>query len=621
MGRETAADPMVPNRSFDTTPLTEEERAARVASRKNNNALCLLLHDREGITTVMIPPAPTALIVGRKGTSGVNIPLLDDSISRLHASFSVSNECVIVADLGSTNGTWVDGRKVTSHELRAGDEVTLGSVVASIVHLPRGAVAAESYEQLRLRVAEEIERSRFFRNSFVMLTVRCNLAHMPPIRWFPEVQKRLRSIDHMAFHSSGIVQIIMPGAGWPEALVIAAACRDLEIEEQRPLLIGISKFPEAGTNADEIMERSLREALARSPRDPVSSEPTVPWYDAKGETIGPHEERPLALSSSMQELFEATGRLSRATIPILIQGETGVGKEVFARAIHDQGPRRKGPFVQLNCGALPEALAESLLFGHERGAFTGAHQRQVGAFEAAHGGTLLLDEVGDLSLHTQVTLLRILETKRVLRIGATQDVDIDVRVIAATNRDLEAMVEQGSFRRDLYYRLSGIPVMIPPLRERVEEILPLAERFLSQAGRDNPVVATSFSKDAVALFKKYAWPGNVRELHNLVERMAIMSQSTTISEKDLPPRLQAPSRANPSTNTPDAANESNPGLRELVRAYEIDLITRTLQTTGGNQAHAAEILQLPLRTLVYKLRAYNLTKFERTIGAKKSRMR
>lgn len=199
--------------------------------------------------------------------------------------------------------------------------------------------------------------------------------------------------------------------------------------------------------------------------------------------------------------------------------------------------------------------------------------------------------------------------------------DVDVRVIAATHRDVEAMVEQGSFRRDLYYRLSGIPVMIPPLRERSEEIQPLAERFLSHVGRDNPVVATSFSPDAIALLKKYAWPGNVRELRNVVERMAIMSQSPTISAKDLPPRLQAATPTNAGTNTLSTANESSIGLREQVRAYEIDLITRTLRTTGGNQAHAAQILQLPLRTLVYKLRAYNLTNFERTIGAKKSRMR
>jgi len=212
---------------------------------------------------------------------------------------------------------------------------------------------------------------------------------------------------------------------------------------------------------------------------------------------------------------------------------TGTGKEVLARLIHEGGPRRDKPLVAVNCGAIPAELLESTLFGHERGAFTGAGQQQKGLFEAADGGTIMLDEVGELPAAAQVALLRVLEEKRVRRVGATREIEVDVRVIAATHRDLEAMVEARSFRRDLFYRLNGVDVTLPPLRARREDIAPLAERFLKKAAKANGREVRSIAPEAMVLLKEYGWPGNVRELRNAVERAVVIAEAARLLDMPL----------------------------------------------------------------------------------------
>ncbi|AUX35994.1 uncharacterized protein SOCE836_081980 [Sorangium cellulosum] len=243
-------------------------------------------------------------------------------------------------------------------------------------------------------------------------------------------------------------------------------------------------------------------------------------------------------AAAMLALYEQAARAARSLISVLILGETGVGKEVLARTLHARSPRAGGPYVELNCAALPPSLLESELFGHEKSAFTGASQARPGLLESAHGGTLFLDEIGELPLAFQAKLLRVLEDRKVLRIGGRTPRRIDLRFVAATNRDLEAEVARGAFRQDLYFRLNGISLVVPPLRERVAEIGPLADRFLEEACRQlEQRSAPRLSPEALAVLEAYAWPGNVRELRNVIERAAVLCAGDSVEPADLPPHL------------------------------------------------------------------------------------
>jgi two-component system response regulator AtoC len=313
---------------------------------------------------------------------------------------------------------------------------------------------------------------------------------------------------------------------------------------------------------------------------------------------------------AMRTLYAEAARVARASINVLLLGETGVGKEVFARSIHAHSPRASGPFMGINCGALAESLLESELFGSEKGAFTGAVARS-GLFEAANGGTVFLDEVGELPLGTQVKLLRVLEERVVTRLGSTRPRPIDVRVLAATNRDVEADSRQGRLRPDLYFRLNGVALLIPPLRERPRELEALAGSFLSATCRDlERVPALKFSAAALEALRQHTWPGNVRELRNAVERAAVMCTESTILPEHLPPGLLAAIRV-PQTRTAvvepsgpsTAATAAPPGgsLQSEMRALERTRILETLERCGGNQSEAARQLGMPRRTLVSRL--------------------
>jgi DNA-binding NtrC family response regulator len=321
----------------------------------------------------------------------------------------------------------------------------------------------------------------------------------------------------------------------------------------------------------------------------------------------------LVRDPAMQTLYAEAARVARASINVLLLGETGVGKEVLARAIHAHSPRARGPFMGINCGALAESILESELFGSEKGAFTGALAR-AGLFEAAEGGTVFLDEVGELPLGTQVKLLRVLEERVVTRVGSTRPRPIDVRILAATNRDVEADSRQGRLRPDLYFRLNGVALLIPPLRERPQEIEALAASFLLAACRDlERTPALTFSSAALELLRRHAWPGNVRELRNAVERAAVMCTESTILPEHLPPSLVAAVRASstqatqatqgraPGPGSPSGESEQAPNLQTELRALERSKILAALERCGGNQSEAARQLGMPRRTLVSRL--------------------
>ncbi len=317
---------------------------------------------------------------------------------------------------------------------------------------------------------------------------------------------------------------------------------------------------------------------------------------------------------AMRSLYAEAARAARASINVLLLGETGVGKEVLARAIHAYSSRAKGPFMAINCAALAESLFESELFGSEKGAFTGALAR-AGLFEAASGGTVFLDEVGELPPGTQAKLLRVLEERAVTRLGSTRSRPIDVRIIAATNRDVEATNGPGGMRPDLFFRLNGVALLIPPLRDRPQEIEELGASFLAAVCRDlerSPPLA--ISPAALDLLRRHAWPGNVRELRNVIERAAVMCSESTILPEHLPPSVRVPLRAQAAPTSASASPSSGVGrdppsnLQAEIKALERNRICEALERCGGNQSEAARQLGMPRRTLVSRLSDLGLTR-------------
>jgi two-component system response regulator AtoC len=316
----------------------------------------------------------------------------------------------------------------------------------------------------------------------------------------------------------------------------------------------------------------------------------------------------VAQSESFKNVFETIKRLSPFNTTVMITGESGTGKELLARAIHESSPRKGKSFIAINCGAIPENLMESELFGHRKGAFTDASRDKKGLFEEASGGTLFLDEVGELPLHLQVKLLRALQEQTIRRVGDEQSIPIDVRLISATLRNLENDAQAGRFREDLLYRLNVVSVHLPPLRERVEDISLLIEHFLKKHSKRLGIPGKRVGADVMKVLLEYEWRGNARELENCIERALVLSQEDVIGLESLPEQVtrahtKRQQRASPDTN----AQDDNLSIKQKTSALEIDLIQRALAKTGGNRTHAAKILEISHRALLYKLKEYGLS--------------
>ena len=300
----------------------------------------------------------------------------------------------------------------------------------------------------------------------------------------------------------------------------------------------------------------------------------------------------------MLSLCESVARIASSNATVVIHGESGVGKELLAASLHYNSPRAQKPFVKVNCGAIPEGLLESEFFGHEKGAFTGAVARRTGRFEHADGGTLFLDEIGELPLALQVKLLRVLQDREFERVGGDKTLRVDVRLVAATNRDLEAMVAEGTFRSDLFYRLNVVSLTVPPLRERIDDIAVLAAHFLRKFTAEHGREIDGFDDHALAVMQRCAWPGNVRELSNAVERAVVMSSGSTIFAEDLPLPVVAASRA-----APEVAART---LKALLREFEAGVIRQALDRNQDNRSRTANELGISRRALLYKLHELNL---------------
>jgi two-component system NtrC family response regulator len=309
----------------------------------------------------------------------------------------------------------------------------------------------------------------------------------------------------------------------------------------------------------------------------------------------------ISASRRMEEVLNLVKRAAPSTATVLILGESGTGKELIARAIHYSSPRADRPLIKVNCAALPENLLESELFGHEKGAFTGAVARRIGRFEQADQGTIFLDEIGDLSPSLQSKLLRVLQEKEFERVGSSQTLRVDVRVIAATNRNLEEAIRKGAFREDLYYRLNVVTLSLPPLRERKEDIPPLIEHFLRKYSRENRKTVAAVSREAKDLLMNYPYPGNIRELENIVERAVVLSRGDTITTQDLPLNLRE-------SKVEDLMKDAARGrsLPETLEEIERLRITQALAKSRGVQTQAAEDLGISERVLRYKMKKYGI---------------
>ena len=351
--------------------------------------------------------------------------------------------------------------------------------------------------------------------------------------------------------------------------------------------------------------------IQAAPREPMETSTAHATSSSKA------EHGVVVRDPAMQEVYDLVRRVGPSSISVLILGETGVGKEVIAEAIHDHsGPRSRGPFVRVNCAALSESLFESELFGHERGAFTGAVRSKPGLLESANGGTAFLDEVGELPLALQAKLLRVLESREFMRVGGVKPQVIDVRFVCATNRDLQAEIGRGTFREDLFFRLAGVTVTVPPLRERPSEIEPLIDEFLSSFSAELHRPPPLFSAETARVLRDYGWPGNIRELKSVIECAVLCSNGGTIEPGDLPAGLVQGATHTPSSSV-ERISEPQGGLPVVVASEEPagltprqrderERIIQALARFSGNQTRAAEYLDIPRRTLVTKLSLYGV---------------
>jgi Nif-specific regulatory protein len=305
----------------------------------------------------------------------------------------------------------------------------------------------------------------------------------------------------------------------------------------------------------------------------------------------------IGTSGPMKQVYEQIAQVAQTATTVLVRGESGTGKELIAHAIHYNSPRASKPFVKVSCAALPDTLIESELFGYEKGAFTGAQARKRGRFELAHGGTLFLDEVGELNLATQVKLLRVLQEGEFERLGGTETIKADIRLIAATNRDLEAAMAERQFREDLYYRLNVFSIFVPPLRDRKPDVMLLADHFLIKYARRHNKRIKRIATPAIDMLMSYHWPGNVRELENIVERAVLTCDGQVIHGHDLPPTLQT---AEASGTTVQSS------LSDAIEQFEKDLIVDALKSSRGNRAKAARLLGTTERIIGYKIRKYEI---------------
>ncbi|MDP1821609.1 MAG: sigma 54-interacting transcriptional regulator [Archangium sp.] len=547
--------------------------------------LRLLVFSGETLTTHPLPPG-SHLLIGRAPECHIQVDV--PALSRKHAEIR-GGPPVTVEDLGSANGTRLRGAKLNPGErarLRVGDAIEVGPLTI-VVQRDKEAVDARprrlwTHGYFEGRLEEECARAESSGVVFSVLRLKLQGTSSPQL-----VQETLAALlaptDVVASYGPGEYEVLIAG-GNPQPLMQKLS---LALDKREAhVIVGAATFGKDGRDPDALLfEANRRVEVERASTEHAAFGKVSP----KGVIVA---------DPQMQALHALVRKVAAGDISVLLLGETGVGKEVFAEAIHASSPRAGKPFQKFNCASFTETLLESELFGHEKGAFTGAVKAKAGLIESANGGSVLLDEVGEMPLSSQVKLLRVLEAKEVLRVGDTKPRPIDVRFIAATHRDLEAQVAKGAFRQDLYFRLNGISLVIPPLRERVAELESLARHFIGRAAKQfGRSPEPQLTPEALSMLQGYRWPGNLRELRNMLERAVLLANDRFIGPDDLPlDKLTAIPLTRPASDAPSAATPDAEAERaKLVAALELH---------GGNQTLAARALGISRRTMLNRLDAY-----------------
>ncbi|HTE56216.1 MAG TPA: sigma 54-interacting transcriptional regulator [Kofleriaceae bacterium] len=558
----------------------------------------------ESSARVVPLPRRGELLIGRAPEADVRLD--DTAVSRQHAILALDGGRAVLRDLGSQNGTQVDGARVAGERaLRSGAVITVCStqLVFHGVAAPAGRVV--DLDVLRARADAEIERARALDRSVALVALRAGPVDPDrlDVRWIEAVADPLRAVDSVAVTGAGEILVLLPELDADDADVAAAGLVGaLARVTGAPARAGHAAFPRDGDDADQLMI-AARAALADAPEGGAAA--AAPSFRA----IEVGDRRMIVADEAMSRLVALLERLAAVDLPVLLLGETGTGKDLAAAILHHMSPRRAGPLVTVNCAAIPETLAESELFGHERGAFSGAATAKEGRLEAASGGTVLLDEVGELSAGVQAKLLRAIETRRFTRVGSVAERAVDVRVVAATNRDLLAEVEAGRFRRDLFFRLGAAAVWLPPLRDRPREIPILARSFLDAARRAAGRQPAGLTGEALRHLAAHRWPGNVRELKNCMDFLGAASPGDAVDAGQVQAYLQrgdgaaasAASARGPRVEAIEPLPIFRP-IKQEVRELERRRMVEALRAAHGNQTLAAALIEMPLRTFVAKLR-------------------
>ena len=558
-------------------------------------------------------PEGTEVTVGRSRGATLSFPD-DERLSRIHVILRRQGEQVVVEDKESRNGTRVNGHPVSgAGRAAAGDAIEAGTITLLVARrAPRRHAQVEPESALDDCLQAEVFRATRYTRPLSLLMLRLEGPPEAVDEALDRIARDIRPMDRLATYSEREVALVLPETAAPGGRSIAE--RVLQAARSTPgvtAAAGLASLPESGRSPGALVE-AARTALRLARRgDPVGGFAIAPRLARPLEAVGDagrpdtDPEAPTATDPRSQQTFQLARRVAATPITVLLLGETGVGKEVVAELIHRAGPRASKPFVRLDCASLPPTLLESELFGHERGAFTGADRRKLGYFEAAEGGTILLDEIGELPSSLQAKLLTALERRVVCRIGSTDEIPIDVRVIAATNRDLEQEVKQGRFREDLYYRLAVFTIFVPPLRDRPGDILPLAGRFARGFAAELGHSVPHFTADARSALESYSWPGNVRELRNAVERAVVLTPDGGIDLDALPEAVRARAPRHGQGVAP-ARVELDGHVPTQLMQIERAAVVAALDACGGNQTQAARRLGMSRRSLIYKMERFGL---------------
>ncbi len=554
-------------------------------------------------------PRNRDVLIGR--AKDVDLHLDDASVSRKHARLTMVGTEARLEDLGSHNGTFVNGEKLTApRRLSSGDVInicTASLVFHSSARLQPTRILLEM-DAFRLQLEGEVERAVRYHRPFALIALGNFVGATERWSLVRSLERIVRRIDRMAWSASDYAYLLLPESNPDEIEPAAQRVLRAALDTNPSAKLGYAACPLNGTDADTLLAAARSAFTAAADGQAVSA-------DRAFRSLAVGEHNVIIADEAMTRMYALIERLATVDLPVLVCGETGTGKELAAEAVHSFSKRHAKPLVTLNCAALQETLVESELFGHEKGAFTSAGAAKPGLLETAAGGTVFLDEVGELSLTSQAKLLRVLETHRFTRLGDVKERAVDVRFVAATNRDLKEEVKQGRFREDLYFRLSAATVWLPPLRDRKREIAILAETFLAEACQQAGREPLTLSEEAIQALVNYQWPGNVRELKNAMDYITAAVTDEVVDaweieahlyrDQPTPPPGEAPAPQPVTPAEPTKKKEFRP-IKDEIRELEKVRMMEALDAADGNQTHAANLIKMPLRTFVSKVKQYGI---------------